>query len=111
MLAQCLSDVLVWDISAGSHYSLFIGDGALSQPDVYVCGRQPSGLPMLATSATRVKEGITEHVDVKAEKRTMKKLNRLISSSSFDDVKERSLRNSRVEVVRLTMFRKVVELV
>ena len=99
--------MLVWDISAGSHYSLFIGDGTLSQPDVYVCGRQPSGLPMLATSATRIKEGITETVNVTADKKTKKTMKSWTSASSFDDVKERSLKNARVEVVRLTMFRKV----
>lgn len=99
--------MLVWDLAAGSHYSLFVGDGQLSEPDVYVCGRQPSGLPMLATSATRVKEGVTETVSVTAEKGRKSKMKRWTSASSFDDVKERSLKNSRVEVVRLTMFRKV----
>jgi len=38
---QCFSDVMIWDIAAGSHYSLFIGDMAISKPDVYLCGRQP----------------------------------------------------------------------
>ena len=33
--------MLIWDIAAGSHYSLFVGDMAVNKPDVYVCGRQP----------------------------------------------------------------------
>ena len=38
---QCFSDVVIWDIAAGSHYSLFIGDMSISKRDVYLCGRQP----------------------------------------------------------------------
>ena len=40
-LMQCFSDIMIWNIAAGSHYSLFIGDMAISKPDVYLCGRQP----------------------------------------------------------------------
>ena len=38
---QSLSNMLVWDIAAGSHYSLFLGDSFQNKADVYVCGKKP----------------------------------------------------------------------
>lgn len=110
---RCFSDVLIWDIAAGSHYSLFIGDMALSKPDVYLCGRQPSAMPSVAATMNSIKERRSLSMgsdDSKTDSAAPKKKPALSSSQSFDDTKERSLQHSRVEIVRLTMFRTVGQL-
>ncbi|XP_048580362.1 alsin [Nematostella vectensis] len=104
---KCFSDVLIWDIACGSHYSLFIGDMALNRPDVYICGRQPSEVAAIAEAATKsaVSTQPLSHDDITLETNPGRKPV-LRHTRSCDDVKERSLVAAKIELVRLTMFRK-----
>ncbi|XP_068688097.1 alsin-like isoform X2 [Montipora foliosa] len=111
---RCFSDVLIWDIAAGSHYSLFIGDMAPSKTDVYVCGRQPSAMPSIAATMNSIRDSRSlpsiPSDDSSVMMSTPKERPVLSTSQSFGDTKERSLQHSRVEIVRLTMFRTVGQL-
>ena len=70
-----------------------------------------SAMPSVAATMNNIREStsmpclVSEDGSTTAHATTEKGM--LSQSQSFDDTKERSLQHSRVEIVRLTMFRKV----
>ena len=68
-----------------------------------------SAMPSVAATMNSIRESRSLLSLVSDESSTMPtpKKKVLSPSQSFDDTKERSLQNSRVEIVRLTMFRTV----